>query len=173
MATLLEQGIAEFQKGNIEAATKLFKTVLHADDQNDRALVWMSKVVSADEQSAWLERALKSNPHNAEAKAMLQTLSVPTQAVKPIERPSGGLLKGSRNAFPMPDDSANDALVDNLIGTEMPADDALSSLRQVPISSKNAAKPQAMSLLPAILLGSLGFTAVGGLLLWLLALLLT
>ncbi len=173
MATILEQGIAEFQKGNIEAATKLFEAVLQADDQNDRALVWMSKVVSADEQSLWLERALKSNPHNADAKAMLQTLSIPTKAVAPIKKSSGGLLKESRKAFPVPEDAPATAPPMEESTFEMPADDALSGLRQSQVSPKSAAKSQPLPLLPAIVLGSLSFMAIGGLFLWLLAVLLT
>ena len=173
MATLLQQGITEFEKGNIETATKLFETVLQADDQNDRALVWMSKVVSADEQSVWLERALKSNPNNVEARAMLKTLSIPTQAMEPIKKPSGGLLKDSRKPFPIPEDAPDDVTSTNLMDVEMPEGDALSKLRQAQSAPRKPAKMSSMPLLPAVVLGALSVTAVGGLMLWLLVALLT
>ena len=105
---------------------------------------------------------------------MLQTLSMPTKAVAPIEKPSGGLLKGSRKPFPIPKDISDDeASIDLIANDEIPIDDELSNLRQAQVKPKRAAKPQPMPLLPAILLGALSVTAVGGLLLWMLVALLT
>ncbi len=176
MASLLQQGIAAFKNGDTDSARRLFEQVLQADDENDRAWVWLSRVAhSPAEQKKLLERALRINPNNADARAALAEFAAATveQPAPPAaEIPSRGLLKQSRKPFRIDETDAPppDAPVDT-----PPADD-LSALRSASIAADTpASSPRrtSASLLPLILIGALGVTAIGGLLMLLLVLALT
>jgi len=181
MASLLQQGISAFEKGDTETARKLFEQVLQADDQNDRALVWLSRVArTPTERNSLLERALKANPANADARAALQSLSEPTVAVPPAEKKAtGGLLKNPGKPFRV--SPAKDAAAESPSAAEPvelpPEPDDFSALRQAsaatPASKRPAAKQEPIPLIPAIIIGALGVTAIGGLLLLVLVILLT
>ncbi len=175
MASLLQQGIAAFKNGDTDSARALFEQVLQADDENDRAWVWLSRVAHTPaEQKKLLERALRLNPNNADARAALAEFAAATveQPVPPAaESPSRGLLKQSRKPFPIDETDAPppDAHV------ETPPDDALSALRNasVPADAPPSTRRTSASLLPLILIGALGVTAIGGLLMLILVLALT
>ncbi len=180
MASLLQQGISAFEKGDTETARKLFEQVLQADDQNDRALVWLSRVARTPaERKLLLEQALKANPANTDARAALEKLTEPTTAIPPTEKPtSGGLLKNPGKPFrvePAVDAPAEDVAPEPV---ELPPEpDDFSALRQAsaatPVKKRPAAKKEPLPLVPAIIIGALSVTAIGGLLLLLLVVLLT
>ncbi len=189
MATLLQQGIDAFEKGDIEAARSLFEQVLQADDQNDRALVWLSRVARTPaERTTLLGRALESNPYNTEARAALQDLSAPVKAAAPVETPlptetpSRGLLKNSRKPFrlselgtPAPTDTPGSTIE---VATEAAVDE-ISALRQnstakiTDATESDSTQQNSLPLVPALIFGTLAVTAVGGILLLILVSLLT
>lgn len=180
MASLLQQGISAFEKGDTDTARKFFEQVLQADDQNDRALVWLSRVARTPaERKSLLERALQANPANTDARAALSAISDATVAVPPTEKPaSGGLLKNPGKPFHV--EPAENPAAENIAAepVELPPEpDDFSALRQAvaqPAASKPAApKKEPLPLIPAIIIGALSVTAVGGLLLLVLVLLLT
>ena len=179
MASLLQQGISAFEKGDTETARKLFEQVLLADDQNDRALVWMSRVARTPaERKSLLERALKANPANADARAALESLAEPTTAIPPAEKPaSGGLLKHPGKPFRVEPETDAPAEKPTAEPVELPPEpDDLSVLRQSAAASapkRPSPKKEPLPLVPAIVIGALSVTALGGLLLLVLVLLLT
>lgn len=181
MASLLQQGIAAFKNGDTDSARTLFEQVLQIDDENDRALVWLSRVTHAPaEQKKLLERALRFNPNNADARSALEQFAAATVAASPVEKPvppavespSRGLLKQSRKPFPIDE---TDASPPNAPMEIPPADD-LSALRNASVptdASPSSSRRTSASLLPLILIGALSVTAIGGLLMLIFVLALT
>ncbi len=78
MATLLEQGIAAAKQGDTLRARRHLTQVLHADNVNERAWLWLSQVVETpQERIKCLEQVVHINPHHAVAQQALQKLGVP------------------------------------------------------------------------------------------------
>jgi Tol biopolymer transport system component len=72
---LLLQGIKEARDGNNAEARALFEQVLQADNQNERAWYFLSRVVdSEDEKRVCLENVLLLNPENEDAQRDLARL---------------------------------------------------------------------------------------------------
>ncbi|RME50899.1 MAG: tetratricopeptide repeat protein [Caldilineae bacterium] len=195
MATLLEQGIAAAKQGRRAEARALFEQVLLADDRNERAWLWMSEVAdTVIEKIAYVERALDINPQNKVAQRALKELkaqleapavvppSTPTTALPP-QRPKG-LLKGTtRKPFRLPADTPPAANGDavhhrHTIGMPPAGDAPFADLRQAANgrAASTPATPAAgedVPMLPIIVFGVLTVTAVGGIVMLLLLVLLS
>lgn len=181
MATFLEQGIAAAKKGQKAEARALFDQVLQADDRNERAWLWMSEVAETTAgQIACVERALALNPNNSTAQLALKTLKetkVGQTAPIVIETPApaGGLLKSAPrkpyrlNADPTP--VSGGQAINHHRTVAMPSaanGDPFTGLRPSikgasSGASNSAPTLESIPLLPALIFGTLLVTAMGGL----------
>jgi hypothetical protein len=74
-ATLLQKGIAATRAGRSDEARQLFRQVVTADPDNEMAWLWLSGLVTTNEEKrACLERVLLANPENVYARAGLERL---------------------------------------------------------------------------------------------------
>lgn len=202
MATLLEQGIIATRKGQKAEAKVLFKQVLQADRQNDRAWLWLSEVADTlEERIACVERAIAINPTNEPAKVALQKLKAQTNQPL-LAMPVGSSFNDQTIATPVQSDIrkpfrlsehpaglANHQEIHNQPTFGMPpaayVDQntativthsaqtngvAVSNGHQV---NENATKEESFPLIPVLIFGSLGVTALGGLSMFILLNLLT
>lgn len=171
MASLLQQGITAFEKGDTASARKLFEQVLQADDENDRALVWLSRVSPPEEKLQLLQRALSLNPANAEAQAALDDLLHAPDSPDASEQGSSGLLKNTRKPFRLADDETPAAPEYE----SPPSGDNFAELRNAsqPVVIRRKTRNRNTEMLPLILIGALSVMAVGGVILLILVMALT
>ena len=73
---LLHMAIASAKAGNKKAARLMFEQVMKADQNNERAMMWMAKIAdSKAERREWLKRVLKVNPNNETARDTLKRMA--------------------------------------------------------------------------------------------------
>ncbi len=73
----LQDGIAASRRGDRATARRLLEEVVHADENNELAWMWLaSAVTNMNERRACLERALEINPNNQRAKDAMERLGV-------------------------------------------------------------------------------------------------
>jgi hypothetical protein len=79
----LATAIAKIKAGNRAGGRDMLVRLLHADPANETAWLWLAAVVGNMEQRRYcLERALRLNPHNAQAKTELAKLIVTPAPVR-------------------------------------------------------------------------------------------
>jgi lipopolysaccharide biosynthesis regulator YciM len=72
---LLKMAIQAARNQQSDGARVMFSQVLKDDPRNERAMMWMAKLAgSQNERTKWLQRALKVNPKNTQAKAALNKI---------------------------------------------------------------------------------------------------
>lgn len=73
---LLQLAINTARGGNKRPARLMFEQVLKEDRNNERAMMWLAKIAdSKAERREWLERALRVNPNNEQARDALKTIA--------------------------------------------------------------------------------------------------
>ncbi len=86
----LRDGITAARVGRREAAREMLLKVLHSDEENEQAWLWLSGVMdSSDDQRICLENVLAINPANQAALRGLQALEAGNEATatKPVHYP--------------------------------------------------------------------------------------
>jgi Tfp pilus assembly protein PilF len=72
---LLQLAINAARGGNKRPARLMFEQVLKEDKGNERAMMWLAKIAdSKAERREWLERALRVNPNNEQARDALKSI---------------------------------------------------------------------------------------------------
>jgi len=114
MATSLELAIAAIRSGRQEEGRQLLNLLIQQNPNNEMAWLWMSSVVSNDEQRArCLYHVLAINPNNAVARKGLEVLGIVVSDSRPVKvprdsqpiqipRPSPKLQTGALPALPEP-----------------------------------------------------------------------
>lgn len=117
MATSLELAIAAIRSGRQEEGRQLLNLLIQQNPNNEMAWLWMSSVVSNDEQRArCLYHVLAINPGNAVARKGLEVLGIVVSDSRPVKvprdsqpiqipRPSPVQSGGQQRALPEPQQS--------------------------------------------------------------------
>ncbi|HWQ13761.1 MAG TPA: tetratricopeptide repeat protein, partial [Roseiflexaceae bacterium] len=83
-SALIDQGAAALKAGDRARAQELLGQALRLDPRNERAWLWMSGVVTRDDQRRQcLERVLAINPQNEAARRGLANLAQPSGGQPP------------------------------------------------------------------------------------------
>ena len=95
--TTLRQAVAAAEAGRKAEARHLLETVLHADERNEQAWLWMSGVVDSDEERIiCLENVLTINPKNQAARKGLAAFGITPE----IDQPSFSVVSEEPSAEP-------------------------------------------------------------------------
>jgi tetratricopeptide (TPR) repeat protein len=87
---MIRAGVEAYKKGDKAEARTLLERAIELDDHNEMAWLWLSAVVSnQDEQRTCLENVLVINPRNERAREGLKSLGVDPDMVAPPPEPSG------------------------------------------------------------------------------------
>ncbi|MCA9911742.1 MAG: hypothetical protein KC496_00270, partial [Anaerolineae bacterium] len=81
---MIRAGVEAYKKGNKPEARALLERAIEIDDRNEMAWLWLSAVVSTQEdQRVCLENVLVINPDNDRARQGLRSLGVDPDTVAP------------------------------------------------------------------------------------------
>ena len=90
----LHQAIALIKSGDKDGGQALLFEVVNSDPENEHAWLWLVSVVSPDLRMFCLEKALRINPNNVQARQYLEKLKASQPHKKVQSKPGGGLKPG-------------------------------------------------------------------------------
>jgi hypothetical protein len=180
----LQAGITAAQEGRRADAQALLKQALLDDPSTEQGWLWMSAVVDTDaERRTCLERVLTINPHNQTAQAGLEKLNAGqnggngSAGYLPISQSvqAGGQGYGQASA-PSPHSMPTQGVAPvaasprpiRRLAPQAEPEDGLAALRaaqyQTPPSSADSSSSQSDPFMAVVLIGGLSLTALTGLL---------
>jgi cytochrome c-type biogenesis protein CcmH/NrfG len=72
---LYRMAVDAYKNGQKQPARMMFQQILQLDNRNTRAMMWLAKMApSVPERAKWLQRVLKLEPKNDEAKKALSKI---------------------------------------------------------------------------------------------------
>ena len=92
----LNEAIALIKSGDKESGRKLLFEVVNSDPDNEQAWLWLVSVISPDLRTFCLEKALRINPNNAQARQFLEKLKS-SEPEKKVKSKTGASLKPGGN----------------------------------------------------------------------------
>ena len=73
---LLQMAINAARAGNKKPTRLMFEQVLKQDKNNERAMMWLAKIADTKaERREWLERVVRVNPNNDQARDALKSMA--------------------------------------------------------------------------------------------------